>query len=74
MTSPIKTKANEKKFLTQKEAADLLGLKYNYARKLLLQDMSIGFYDYQGKRLWARCELIAFRDKHYVKPQINGGE
>lgn len=59
----------EKAYLTLYEVAETLGLKYHHARKLLLKDTTIGFYDYGGKRVWAKADIIAFRDRHYKSPE-----
>ena len=59
----------EKAYLTLYEVAEMLGLKYHHARKILLNDDTIGFYDYYGKRVWAKTDILAFRDRHYKKPE-----
>lgn len=68
MLNTINKSPLEKAFLTLYEVAELLGLKYHHTRKLLLNDSSIGFYDYNGKRVWAKTDVEKFRDKHFVKP------
>ncbi len=72
MINVIKKTSIEKAYLTLKEVAEMLGLKYSHIRKLLLQDTSIGFYDYEGKRLWAKADIITFRDRHFVTPKTKG--
>jgi hypothetical protein len=72
MLNVIKEKPIEKAYLTLKEASEMLGLKYGYLRKLLLRNTTIGFYDYEGKRLWAKADIITFRDRHFVAPKIKG--
>jgi len=68
MINVIEKSLLDKAYLTLYEVAEFLGLKYHHARKILLNDTSIGHYDYAGKRLWAKTDIIAFRDNHYRKP------
>ena len=51
-----------------KEAAEILGLKYHHARKLLLNDNSIGFYDFNGKRMWRKSDILNYKSNHFNKP------
>lgn len=55
-------------YLTLKEVAQLLGLKYHHARKLLLEDTSIGFMQYNRKRLWLKSDILLYMQRHMVKP------
>lgn len=43
--------------VTLKEAAEILGLKYHTARKLLLT-ANVGFIDYGVKRLWLKQDIL----------------
>ena len=69
MINVISTSPLDEVYLTLYEVANLLGLKYHHARKILLSDTTIGFYEYDGKRVWAKADILAFRDKHYKKPE-----
>ena len=69
MINVIEKSPLEKAYLTLCEVAELLGLKYHHARKILLNDTTIGYYDYAGKRVWAKTDILAFRDRHYKKPE-----
>lgn len=57
----------ENKLLSLKEAAELLGLDYFHARKILINDDSIGHYTYGNKRMWEKKELLEYKAKHYSK-------
>ena len=54
--------------VTLKEAAEILGLKYHTARKLLL-NANVGFIDYGVKRLWLKQDILDFKQSCY-KPAI----
>ena len=69
MLNVISKSPLEEVYLTLYEVAEVLGLKYHHARKLLLKDTTIGFYEYDGKRVWAKSDIIAYRDRHYRKPE-----
>lgn len=59
-----------KALITLKQVAEILGLKYHYARKLMLNEKSIGFVDYGGKKLWVRDEIIRYKEAHYNQPEV----
>ena len=50
--------------VTLKEAAEILGLKYHTARKLLLT-ANVGFIDYGVKRLWLKQDILDFKQSCY---------
>lgn len=54
--------------MTLSEVAEFLGLDYFHARTLLLNDNSIGCYEYGRKRLWQREDRVAFKEKHFKAP------
>ena len=65
MTNAI-TIAN-KKLIDLKTVAELLGLKYHTARRLLLNEPTIGFVDFGVKRLWVLDEILSFKERRYRK-------
>ncbi len=58
--------------ITLKEVAEILGLKYHHTRKILLNTPSIGYYDYGGKRLWNKKDVLEYQSQHYVKGVSDG--
>ena len=54
------------KFLTIKEVADFLGLKYHHTRKLLLADSTLNCHQYGNKRMWKLSDIVAFQEKHLI--------
>lgn len=52
------------------QAAELLGLKYHHARKILKADNTIGCYVFGRKKLWNKCDIIELRNRHFVQPSI----
>jgi len=70
-TIPESIRRVRNKLLSLKEAAELLGLDYFHARKLLINDDTIGHYTYGNKRMWEKKELLEYKARHYSK---NKGE
>lgn len=66
----VNSNIGEKMLITLKQVAEILGLKYHYARKLMLNEKSIGFVNYGGKRLWVRDEIIKYKEAHYHQPEV----
>ncbi len=66
MFNTVSLDGKENEFMTLIEVAEFLGLDYFHARKILLSDNSLGYYEYGRKKLWKRSEIVAFRQKHYV--------
>ena len=60
----------EKALITLKQVAEILGLKYHYARKLMLNEKSIGFVNYGVKKLCVKEEIIKYKEAHYIKPEV----
>ena len=57
---------NPTKFLTIKEVADFLGLKYHHTRKLLLSDPILQCHQYGTKKMWKLSDIIAFQERHLI--------
>ena len=57
---------NKEQFLTIKEVADFLGLKYHHTRKLLLADSTLNCHQYGNKRMWKLSDIVAFQEKHLI--------
>lgn len=66
----VNNNIGNKALITLKQVAEILGLKYHYARKLMLNEKSIGFVDYGGKKLWVRDEIIRYKEAHYNQPEV----
>lgn len=60
----------EKELLTIEEAAEILGLNYFHARKILL-GANIDCYQYGRKRLWHREAILKLKEQHRVKAMEN---
>lgn len=58
---------NNEKFLSIKEAADFLGLKYHHTRKLLLKDSLLVCYEYGRTKRWELNDIIAFKERHATR-------
>lgn len=56
----------KEQFLTIKEVADFLGLKYHHTRKLLLADSTLNCHQYGNKRMWKLSDIVAFQEKHFI--------
>lgn len=59
-----------KKLVDLKTAAQILGLKYSKARTLIYNDKTIGYFDFDGKKMWLEEDIINLKAKHYVKPRV----
>jgi len=57
---------DKEQFLTIKEVADFLGLKYHHTRKLLLADSTLNCHQYGNKRMWKLSDIVAFQEKHLI--------
>lgn len=66
----VNSSIGEKVLITLKQVAEILGLKYHYARKLMLNEKSIGCVNYGGKKLWVRDEIIRYKEAHYNQPEV----
>lgn len=66
----VNSNIGEKVLITLKQVAEILGLKYHYTRKLMLNEKSIGFVNYGGKKLWVRDEIIRYKEAHYNQPEV----
>ena len=55
-----------KEFLSLKEVADFLGLKYHHTRNLLLADSMLVCYCYGRTKRWKLSDIIYFRERHQV--------
>lgn len=66
----VNNNIGDKVLITLKQVAEILGLKYHYARKLMLNEKSIGFVDFGGKKLWVKDEIIKYKEAHYIKPEV----
>lgn len=53
-----------------KTAAKIIGLKYSKARTLIYNDSTIGYFDFDGKKMWLKKDIISLKVKHYIKPRI----
>lgn len=66
MSKKEKTMYITKEFLSLKEVADFLGLKYHHTRKLLLADSTLVCYCYGRTKRWKLSDIINFRESHQV--------
>ena len=57
---------DKKNFLSIKEVAELLGLKYHHTRKLLYADTELQCYGYGRTKRWALADIIAFQERHLL--------
>lgn len=57
---------NSKQFLSLKEVANFLGLKYHHTRNLLLSDSLLVCYAYGRTKRWELNDIIAFRERHAI--------
>lgn len=72
MINAVPTDFGKVEAIPLKEVAEILGLKYHHTRKILLNTSSIGYYNYSGKRLWNKEDVLEYKRKHYVKGVSNG--
>ena len=56
--SPCIKDIAEKETVTLKQASDILGLKYHTARKLLLNEPTIGAINYGCKTVWLKEDIL----------------
>ena len=60
----------DKELVDLKTAAKIIGLKYSKARLLIYSDKTIGYFDFDGKKMWLKDDILLLKAKHYVKPRI----
>ena len=60
----------DKELVDLKTAAKIIGLKYSKARLLIYNDKTIGYFDFDGKKMWLKEDILALKAKHYVKPRV----
>lgn len=60
----------EKETVTLKQASDILGLKYHTARKLLLNEPTIGAINYGCKTVWLKEDILHYKRKCYIPPKL----
>lgn len=57
--------------ISLKQVAQILGLKYHTARNILYNEHSIGYVEFTPrKRMWVLADILDFKQKRYVQPQI----
>lgn len=56
--------AQNKNYLSIKEVAEFLGLKYHHTRNLLLADKQLKYYVYGKTKLWKLSDIIDFQHRH----------
>ena len=58
----------DKELIDMKQIAQILGLKYHTARKIIFNDYTLHFVHFgKRKRLWLKNEILAFKQKHLYK-------
>lgn len=68
--TPINTEdVSQKKAITIKEAAKILGLTYHTTRRRIYESGEIGFFDYDGKIGVIEEDVRAYKRNHYIKPK-----
>ena len=60
----------DKELVNLKTAAKIIGLKYSKARILIYSDKTIGYFDFDGKKMWLKDDILLLKAKHYVKPRV----
>lgn len=60
----------DKELVDLKTAAKIIGLKYSKARILIYSDKTIGYFDFDGKKMWLKDDILLLKAKHYVKPRV----
>ena len=68
--SPCIKDIAEKETVTLKQASDILGLKYHTARKLLLNEPTIGAINYGCKTVWLKEDILHYKRKCYIPPKV----
>ena len=67
MYNGSKKHIEEGQYVTIPEIAVILGLKYHHTRKMLLGETSLGFYDYNGKKVWVLDDILRYKKTHFKK-------
>ena len=70
INSPKTVDIAEKETVTLKQASDILGLKYHTARKLLLNEPTIGAINYVCKTVWLKEDIPHYKRKCYIPPKL----
>ena len=70
INSPKTEDVAEKETVTLKQASDILGLKYHTARKLLLNEPTIGAINYGCKTVWLKEDILHYKRKCYIPPKL----
>ena len=70
INSPKTVDIAEKETVTLKQASDILGLKYHTARKLLLNEPTIGAINYGCKTVWLKEDILHYKRKCYIPPKL----
>ncbi len=60
----------DKELVDLKTAAKIIGLKYSKARLVIYNDKTIGYFDFDGKKMWLKEDILSLKAKHYVKPRV----
>ena len=70
INSPKTVDIAEKETVNLKQASDILGLKYHTARKLLLNEPTIGAINYGCKTVWLKEDILHYKRKCYIPPKL----
>ena len=70
INSPKTVDIAEKETVTLKQASDILGLKYHTARKLLLNEPTIGAINYGCKTVWLKEDILHYKRRCYIPPKL----
>ena len=70
INSPKTVDIAEKETVNLKQASDILGLKYHTARKLLLNEPTIGAINYGCKTVGLKEDILHYKRKCYIPPKL----
>lgn len=70
INSPKTVDIAEKETVNLKQASDILGLKYHTARKLLLNEPTIGAINYGCKTVWLKEDILHYKRRCYIPPKL----
>lgn len=70
INSPETVDIAEKETVNLKQASDILGLKYHTARKLLLNEPTIGAINYGCKTVWLKEDILHYKRRCYIPPKL----
>jgi len=59
---------SQKKTISLKKAAEILGMSYHKARRTVLYGNEIGFFDYDGMYAIVEEDVRNYKRNHYIKP------